>query len=126
MPLYVADYETRAPLIMHAASPEHALAMLETIKEEPPRAFHEVPDGTFIAELYVEDDDSEVESYAERDEIPNPANHSQVGYAIEPLEAFADWLTLMLATAERAAADVATAPTEPEQPAAPFAEDSEP
>lgn len=117
MPLYVADYATRAPIMMHAASPEHAAAMLETINEEMPRAFHEVPEGTFMAELFVEDEDSEVESYAERDEIPNPANHSQVGYAFEPLEGFSDWLTLMLETAERAAVEAAATEAPPPEPA---------
>ena len=98
MPLYVADYETRAPIIMHAASPEHALAMLEAVNEEAPRLFHQVPEGIFMAELYVEDEDSEVETYAESDIIPNPANHSQVGYVFEPLEGLADWVSLMLKT----------------------------
>lgn len=102
MPLYVADYETRAPIIMHAASPEHALAMLEAINEEPPRLFHEVPEGIFMAELYVEDEESQVEHYSESDIIPNPANHSQVGYVFEPLEGLADWVTLMLKTSDEA------------------------
>ena len=50
---------------------------------------HEVSPGTFCAELYVADDDAV--DYG--DEVPNPANHSQTGFAFEPFEATAQWLT---------------------------------
>lgn len=114
MPLYVAEYATRAHIVLHAASPEHALAMLEAAGEtETPRLFHQVPEGIYMAELYVEDEDSEVETYAESDIIPNPANHSQVGYVFEPLEPLADWVTLMLKTSSEEAATEAPPPEPP-------------
>lgn len=121
--LYVAEYEDKAWIVVDAHGPEHVVEILNTLQLETPKQLREVPIGTFVCELFADDDDSQCEAYAERDEVPNPANHSQVGLALEPLEPTADWLRAQLEDAELAETDRVSAA--PEAPAPPADETSE-
>lgn len=86
--LYIAEYDQTAPVILDAANDEHAIAMLDAHGLDRPSRLHEVQPGTFIAEMFTADD-GRAEYPA--DVIPNPANHSQTGFAFEPFEATAQW-----------------------------------
>lgn len=125
--LFVAEYETEAWILLDAENAEHATAMLEGAHLARPKCFHEVPTGLVMLELYAEDEDSRVAAYAGLDEIPNPANHSQIGMAFEPLEATAALFNAMLVRAEAEAEQlpVATAPTEPASPLSLVVDNSE-
>lgn len=111
--LFVAEYETEAWIMLDASSAEHATEMLEAAKLGRPKCFHEVMPGTVMLELFVEDEDTRVEEYAADDVIPNPANHTQIGMALEPLEATAALFNAMLVAAE---AEPAPAPPPPSEP----------
>jgi hypothetical protein len=124
VPLLLAVYDDQCWIVLDAADGEHAERILDALKVPMPREFREVPPGTFVAELYPEDEDSEVEDYAERDEVPNPGNHTQVGMAFEPFTPTAAWFRAQLESAEASPA-AASSPSPPVVEEAPAVEESE-
>lgn len=86
MPLYVAKYNGElCDLIVDAADADAALEILKAHGvEDEPKGFVELPAGLFLAEVRIEGDEGPKEE--------NPALATDVGMALVPFDAAADFI----------------------------------
>lgn len=82
--MYLAEFDDAADVLVHATDPTSALEALalEGVTGRI-RQLREVPPGLVLGQVRWASDE---------DEEDNPGNAACEGVAVEPLEAFADWL----------------------------------